>query len=107
MRLSIAPLGPDDDADYMMRMLARVEGMPVEALQVGVPWDWSSTDDYLARLDGRLMLNAGFMVGQSALRRRVMHQDATKREVTDTEIAEMAALLRTGLSAGVTGGERR
>src|SRR5438876_494363 len=32
---SIAPLSPEA-ADYLMRMLARVEGMPLESLRVGV-----------------------------------------------------------------------
>src|SRR5213593_3709943 len=35
---SIAPLS-DSAGDYLMRMLARVEGMPLESLRVGVPWD--------------------------------------------------------------------
>ena len=34
---SIAPLSPDA-GDYLMRMLARVEGMPLESLEIGVPW---------------------------------------------------------------------
>ena len=65
-----------------MRMLAHVEGMPLESLQQGVPWDWTSTGEYLDRLDGTLMPNAGFLVGHSALRRVVMHDDATAREAT-------------------------
>ena len=68
-----------DDADYLMRMLARVEGMPLESLQQGVPWDWRSLGEYLDRLDGTLMPNAGFLVGHSALRRVVMHDAATER----------------------------
>jgi N-acyl-D-aspartate/D-glutamate deacylase len=32
---TIAPLTPED-GDYLMRMLARVEGMPLESLQTGV-----------------------------------------------------------------------
>src|SRR3954451_22263193 len=43
---SIAPV-TGDDADYLMRMLSRVEGMPLESLQAGVPWDWTSTAEYL------------------------------------------------------------
>ncbi len=34
---SIAPLSPEA-GDYLMRMLARVEGMPLESLREGVPW---------------------------------------------------------------------
>lgn len=105
---TIAPLtagGPvrDDDADYLMRMLARVEGMPLESLQHGVPWDWTSTAGFLDRLDGTLMPNAGFMVGHSAIRRVVMHDDATRREATPAELEQMCALLRDGLAAGGMG----
>ncbi len=104
---TIAPLGVDAvdpaDADYLMRMLARVEGMPLESLQAGVPWDWVTTAQYLDRLDGTLMPNAGFLVGHSALRRVVMHDEATAREATPAEVGQMAALLRAGLAAGGMG----
>jgi N-acyl-D-aspartate/D-glutamate deacylase len=104
---TIAPLGVDTvdtaDADYLMRMLARVEGMPLESLQQGVPWNWRSTAEYLDQLDGRLLPNAGFLVGHSALRRVVMHDAATQREATDDEIAAMCTLLRDGLAAGGMG----
>ncbi len=107
---TIAPLTAEDggavdsgDADYLMRMLARVEGMPLESLQQGLPWDWTSTQSYLDRLDGTLMPNAGFLVGHSALRRVVMHDDATRREATPAELDRMIALLRAGLAAGGMG----
>ncbi len=107
---SIAPLtGVDggevraDDADYLMRMLARVEGMPLESLQQGVPWNWGTSAEYFDMLDGTLMPNAGFMVGHSALRRVVMHDDASERAATADEIAQMATLLRRGLAAGGMG----
>ena len=57
---SIAPLTPEAGA-YLMPMLARVEGMPLESLEVGVPWDWRSFGEYLARLEGRLALNAAWL----------------------------------------------
>src|SRR5579859_3345008 len=50
---SIAPL-EESCAGYLMRMLARVEGMPLESLERGVPWDWRSTGEYFDRLDGTL-----------------------------------------------------
>src|SRR5579862_654506 len=68
---SIAPV-VSQEAEYLMRMLARVEGMPLRSLAEGVPWDWTTTAEYLDRLEGRLSINAGFMVGHSAMRRVVM-----------------------------------
>ncbi|MFM8388447.1 MAG: N-acyl-D-amino-acid deacylase family protein, partial [Actinomycetota bacterium] len=99
---TIAPLTPQD-GDYLMRMLARVEGMPLESLQEGVPWNWSTTGEFLDAIDGKLMPNAGFLVGHSALRRVVMHDDATRREATPEEIDAMCELLRQGLRAGGMG----
>jgi N-acyl-D-aspartate/D-glutamate deacylase len=99
---SLAPITPAD-GDYLMRMLARVEGMPLESLQQGVPWNWESTAEYFERLDGTLLPNAGFLVGHSALRRVVMGEDATKREATPAEQARMEDLLRAGLAAGGLG----
>jgi N-acyl-D-aspartate/D-glutamate deacylase len=99
---TIAPLSPED-GDYLMRMLARVEGMPLEALQAGVPWDWTTTAEYLDRLDGTLMPNTGFMVGHSAIRRAVMHEDAVGQQATPEQLAAMADLLRQGLAAGGLG----
>ncbi len=101
---TIAPLADvDSDNDYLMRLLARVEGMPLESLQEGVPWNWRTTGDYLDALDGQLGINAGFMVGHSALRRVVMGRAAVEREATVDEVARMTALLHEGLEAGGLG----
>ena len=99
---SIAPLSKEA-AEYLMRMLARVEGMPLESLRVGVPWDWSSFGEYLSRLDGRLALNAGFMVGHSAIRRVVMGERAVGHAATPSELDAMTALLRRSLAEGGLG----
>src|SRR5438270_8570817 len=68
---SIAPLDPNA-VDYVMRMLARVEGMPLEALQAGLDWEWGSFGAWLDRLDGNLAVNAGFLAGHSTVRRAVV-----------------------------------
>lgn len=98
---SIAPL-VDREAEYLMTMLARVEGMPLEALEAGVPWSWKSTGDYFDAIPP-LSVNAGFMVGHSALRRVVMGDDGTRRAAAPDEIETMQRLLRDGLAAGAMG----
>jgi N-acyl-D-aspartate/D-glutamate deacylase len=99
---TMAPL-TSDAATYLMPMLARVEGMPLTSLSEGVPWDWTSTAEYLDRLDRRLSINAGFMVGHSTIRRVVMGEAANERAAEDQEIADMVALLGAGLAAGGIG----
>jgi N-acyl-D-aspartate/D-glutamate deacylase len=99
---TLAPLHAED-ADYLRRMMAKVEGMPLAALEQGVDWGWESFADYLARLDGTLGVNAGFMVGHCALRRYVMGADAIGNEATPEQLAEMVRLLHEAIEAGGLG----
>jgi N-acyl-D-aspartate/D-glutamate deacylase len=100
---TIAPLTADA-GPYLMKMLARVEGMPLDALANGVPWgDWASTSEYFGCLDRGFAANVGFMVGHSTLRRVVMGPDANERAATQPEIDAMCGLLRLGLTAGGVG----
>ena len=99
---SIAPLA-NGSSDYLMRMLARVEGMPLESLQMGVPWNWRSFGDYLDRLDGTLAINAGFLVGHCALRCAVMGERAIGGAATDADVAAMVALLHRSIEEGGLG----
>ena len=99
---SLAPAGPEH-ADYLARMMARVEGMPLAALRAGLDWEWDSFGSWLARLDGRIGVNAGFLVGHSTLRRAVMGDGAVGSEATDAQLAAMEALLGQSLSEGAMG----
>lgn len=99
---SIAPLGPEA-GEYLMKMLSRVEGMPLESLEEGVPWNWESFGEYLDLLEGKLSVNAGFMVGHSAIRRTVMGERAVGSEATEEELAKMVSLLRKSLEEGGMG----
>lgn len=99
---SVAPLSADS-AEYLMRMLARVEGMPLSALEGALSWDWRTTADYLDRVEGSVALNIGFMVGHSAIRRVVMGPAAGERPATGEELEHMKQLLRDGLAAGGLG----
>jgi N-acyl-D-aspartate/D-glutamate deacylase len=84
-------------------MLSRVEGMPLAALEAGVPWDWTTTGQYLDRLEGGLAINAGFMVGHSTIRRLAMGASANERKATPDELTSMVKLLRAGLESGGMG----
>ncbi len=99
---TLAPLNAED-ADYIRRMMAKVEGMPLAALEQGVPWNWSTFAEYLDALDGNLGVNAGFLVGHCALRRKVLGASRAEEVATDEEIAAMRALLADSLAAGGLG----
>jgi len=99
---TLAPLDASD-ADYTRRMMAKVEGMPLAALEAGVPWDWKGFDEYLARLDGHVGVNAGFLAGHCALRRCVLGDEASGRSSTPAEQERIAALLDAALDAGALG----
>jgi N-acyl-D-aspartate/D-glutamate deacylase len=99
---TLAPLLPGD-ADYLRRMMARVEGMPLAALENGTDWGWETYADYLDRLDGNIAVNAGFMVGHCAIRRYVMGTDAVGHEATPEQIAAMRAEMAKAFDAGAIG----
>ena len=98
----LAPLRAED-ADYTRRMLARVEGMPLGALETGVDWTWESFGQYLDALEGRIGVNAGFLAGHSALRRYVIGPDANSRSADADALARLEAILAEALEAGALG----
>jgi N-acyl-D-aspartate/D-glutamate deacylase len=99
---SIAPLTPEA-GDYLMPMLARVEGMPLDVLKAGVPWNWRSFGDFLGKLENKLAINAGFMAGHSAIRRVVMGKRGTGEKATPEDIERMKSMLDQALSEGALG----
>ena len=99
---SLAPMAPEH-VDYIARMMARVEGMPLAALRAGVPWDWDSFGDWIGRFDGRIAVNAGFLVGHSTLRRLVMGERAVGGVADPGDIASMEAALHAALEDGALG----
>jgi len=99
---TLAPLRPED-ADYLRRMMARVEGMPLGALEEGLAWDWRSFADYLALFEGKLAVNAGFLVGHCAIRRTVMGEESVGGQPTSEQLAAMQQLLAESIEAGGLG----
>ena len=92
-----------DNTTYLQRMMARVEGMPLAALEQGLAWDWRGFAEYLDRFQGTIGVNAGFLVGHSAIRRAVMGDAATQREATADEGAAIVGELEAALRAGALG----
>ncbi|HLH28971.1 MAG TPA: amidohydrolase family protein, partial [Acidimicrobiales bacterium] len=99
---TLAPIKPADH-DYTRRLMAKVEGMPLVALEKGVAWDWTSFSDYLGRLEGNLGVNAGFLVGHCAIRRWVMSEARAGEVADDRELDEMRSLLAESIEAGGLG----
>ena len=99
---TLAPLTPDA-VDYLLNMMVKVEGMPKAALENGVPWSWRTFGEYLAALDGKLGVNAAFLVGHNALRRQVMGADSVGQEATQAQVDAMRALLDEAIRAGGLG----
>lgn len=102
---TLAPLNParPEDADYTRRMMSKVEGMALAALEEGVDWTWSTFGEYLDALDGRIAVNAGFMVGHCALRRHVMGEDAVGGQPTEEQMQAMLDLFHDAMNAGAWG----
>jgi N-acyl-D-aspartate/D-glutamate deacylase len=101
---TLAPLSGDpEDTDYLLRMLSRVEGMPLSTLRAAVKPDWRSFGEYLDKIDGTLAINTAFLVGHSALRRAVMGARAVTDKATPAEIGQMSELLGRSLAEGGVG----
>ena len=99
---SIAPL-PDDGA-YLMRLLSRVEGIPLDALESGVPWSWRSFGEYLDTLEAAgTTVNFGALVGHSALRRTVLGTDSQRSKLRPGTREAMQSQVRAALEAGAVG----
>jgi len=99
---TLAPLEPHA-TDYLVQMLSRVEDMPLPSLRAGVPCDWRTFEEYSARLEGRLAVNAGFSVGHSTIRRVVMGERAITERANADDLHQMQQLMRQSFSQGALG----
>lgn len=99
---TIAPLAADY-AEYLMRMMSAVEGIPLEALRNGLDWDWASFKDYLGKIEGNVAVNIGVLAGHSPIRLAVMGEAARTDQATPEQIAQMRELLRRCIAEGAVG----
>jgi N-acyl-D-aspartate/D-glutamate deacylase len=99
---TIAPVSTST-TDYVLRMLARVEGMPVATLEAALDFGWSTFGEWLDVLEGRIAVNAGFLVGHSTMRRLVMGEQAVGSIASEDQIASMVRVAHESMDAGALG----
>jgi N-acyl-D-aspartate/D-glutamate deacylase len=99
----IAPTRPKDRAT-IMRTLENVEGMPLRALEAGLPWTFETFPEYLDAVEAAPnRLNIACLAGHTPLRFYVLGDEATERGASAEELAAMRELLREALEAGAVG----
>jgi N-acyl-D-aspartate/D-glutamate deacylase len=99
---TIAPSKPED-LDWLLLMLAKVEGMSVDALRAGVDFAGGGVGDFMRGLEGRVGVNVAMYIGHAAVRRWVMGAEASERAATADEITAMQALVDQGMREGALG----
>ena len=100
-----APVRPDD-RDLSMRMMNRIEAIPLKSMRLGIRWDWETYPEFLDSLDGQgLGLNVASLFPFSPLRAYVMGMMSARerQQVTPEELAQMKTLFREGMRAGSFG----
>ena len=100
---TIAPCKPED-RERTMRNLTQVEGMSLDVLRQGIAWDFETFPQYLAQLRKRgSAVNVAAYIGHSSVRTWVMGEQAAKRAATESEVEQMAAVVREAMAAGAVG----
>ena len=100
-----APTRPED-RDLNMRMMNRIEAIPLDSMRQGIRWDWETFPEYLDSLDRQgLGLNVGALFPFSPLRGYVlgMMPARERTSVTEAELNQMKQLFYEGMQAGAFG----
>ena len=101
----ISPMRPEHRTTAM-RTLEKVEGMSFDALSAGLgeEWPFITFPDYLNLLEDKgSAINVAALIGHTPLRLWVMGEEATEREASEQEVAQMADLVREAMTAGAIG----
>ncbi|MEX2547721.1 MAG: amidohydrolase family protein [Chloroflexota bacterium] len=93
--LSYAPLPSQTDLDALIEMNAGLDGAP------DIAANWQTVESYLDRFDGRVSVNIGLLIGNSALRISRLGWDDVPAD--ESAIADMRAMLRDAMAAGALG----
>ena len=100
-----APTRPED-RDLNMRMMNRIEAIPLESMRLGMRWDWETFPEYMDSLDRQeLGVNVGALFPFSPMRGYVlgMLESRERRSVTDAELNQMRQIFHESMTAGAFG----
>ncbi len=100
-----APTKPED-RDLNMRMMNRIEAIPLEAMRLGMRWDWETFPEYLDSLDRQgLGVNVGALLPFSPLRGYVLGMIPARERtsVTEAELDQMKKIFHEAMRAGAFG----
>ena len=102
--VGFAPAKPDKH-QWLIGLMEGVEDIPGTALAEGMSWDWESFPEYLDALEKLpRTVDVGTHVPHGAVRAYVMGDRGAANEApTDSDIAEMSAIVEEGLRAGALG----
>jgi N-acyl-D-aspartate/D-glutamate deacylase len=95
----------EGDRRFLAEMMESVEDIPADSIMAGLAWDWETYGEYLDAID-RLPkgINAGGMVGHSAVRIHAMGERALDETPAGAEDVEaMCALVAEAIDAGALG----
>ncbi len=92
------------DKKFVFTGLEMAEEIPVEAMDAGIPWGWTTFAEYMAVMD-RLPkgINYATYVGHSAVRTHVMGERAFTDKASADELAALVREVEAGMRAGAVG----
>src|SRR4029077_16615608 len=102
--VGFAPVRPDSHA-WLIGLMEGVEDIPGTALAEGIRWSWERFPEYLDALEAMpRAMDVGAQVPHGAVRAYVTGERGAKNApATADDIAEMATIVREGITAGALG----
>ena len=100
-----APCKPED-REAAMRLLTRIEAIPLRTMELGLRWDWETFPQWMDSLARNpLGVNVGALVPFNPLRLYAVGVEESRERVnaTEKEINQMKAIVHEAMTAGAFG----